>query len=393
MSRRAWVIFKKELIDNLRDRRSLRNVGVSLLLSAGMLAFSLWGLSQLGNAGGLKPVDLPVEGAEHAPGLIEYLRNQNINVLPPVPQPEEAIRNLEQKVVLMVPPSYATDFREGDPATVRLIYDDSQVGARDDVRRVKDLLNQYSRTVGSLRLMVRGVEPSVLFAVAVENTNLATPLARAYILLAMIPLLLLVSVQNAGMYAAIDAMTGERERGSLEALLIAPITPSDLVLGKLGATVVFAAVALGLSVLGTGLALNYTPVDLPGMQLELSLGRGLLMVALFLPAALAICAGQLLAASRSASFKEAQSAMQYVMMVTMVPSFMEMYVPFKPPVWSMLIPVYSQTHLAGKVVRGEVMELNMLLASVGGTLTLFVGLVMASVYLYDRERALFAARG
>lgn len=389
---RAWIIFKKELIDNLRDRRSLRNVLISLLLTPIMISLGLYGLSRMTGQGVTRPLEVPVEGAEYAPGLIDYLKNNNVKVLPPVADPEAAIRNFDHEVVMIIPANYGEEFQKATPATIKLVYDDSQRTARGELSRLRELLRSYSMTVGSLRLMVRGVDPAILQAVAIEGTNLATPLARAFMVISLIPMLLLLAIQSAGLYCAIDAMTGERERGSLEALLITPIRPHDLVLGKLGMTLAFAATALALSVLGSALALNLTPVELPGMRIELSLANGLLTFALLIPLAFLMCTAQILLASHSASFKEAQSGMSYLMLGTMLPSIMDVYLPFKPPVWSMLVPIYSQSHLLGSLLKGDVLQVLPIALSTIGTLVLFGLLLFITIRSYDRERVLFAAR-
>lgn len=386
------VIWKKELIDNLRDRRSLRAVLMNLLLTPVMVSMLLVVASRVSTGETERSVSLPVIGGERAPGLIEYLGRSNLTLKGPVEAPEEAIRALTHAIILEIPEGYSEDFQNGKPAPVRLYYDDSQGAARTDVRRVKDVLRQYSLQVGRLRLMVRGIDPSVTEALAVESTNLATPLARAWALLAMIPLMLIVAILSAGLYTATDTMAGERERGSLEPLLIAPITPAELVVGKLASVVTFSVSGLILSVVGTALALNLTPVDLPGVRVELAPLKAVQSVLFLLPLVLLLNTLQMLLGSRAASFKEAQSSMTVLFMVGMVPSMVEAFVPLRPPLLAMALPVFSQSHLVGKLLRGDSIEPLAVVVSVLGTLLASALVLAITIRAFDRERVVFQAR-
>jgi sodium transport system permease protein len=389
MSRRAWVIFTKELLDNARDRKAWSRSLVMLLIGPLMLVAMIRLVSQLSAKEATTQLELPVVGEERAPGLMEYLGQRNIKAFPAPKDPEAAVRDSVCEVVLVVLPSYGDDFRAGRPAPVRLIYDDSRTGTLPRLARVREALAGYSGTVGSLRLLVRGVNPRVMHALAVENDNLATASSRAQFVFAMVPMFLLMALFIGGLYVAIDVMAGERERGSLEPLLANPVTPAEVVLGKLGATTAFAAVVTVLVAVGFALVLNFTPLDVPGLRIGLEVGGLLKLLGIVAPVVVMASALQMLVASLSRTFKEAQSTAQLLTILPTLPGMLRLFNPSKPPGWAPFTPVYGQNLLIEQVLKGEAVEI-VSVATVSVVTLLAAGILVAiTIWRYDAQRALF----
>src|ERR1700677_2938325 len=112
------VVFRKELRDSLRDRRSVVSAGLYALIGPLLLVPMLGFEGRALDRGSSNMLSIPVQGAERAPGLVEYLRQRNIEVLPAPGDPARAVRDLATDLVLVVPPGYAEDFTAGRPATV-----------------------------------------------------------------------------------------------------------------------------------------------------------------------------------------------------------------------------------------------------------------------------------
>src|SRR5690606_15716040 len=100
----------------------------------------------------------------------------------------------------------------------------------------------------ALRVLARGVDPGVLRPLAIVEHDLSTAASRSVLLLGMLTYFLLLAMLMGGFYLAIDTTAGERERGSLEPLLTAPVSRATLLLGKMGATLTFMALSLALTV-------------------------------------------------------------------------------------------------------------------------------------------------
>ncbi len=94
----------------------------------------------------------------------------------------------------------------------------------------------YAQQIAAQRLALRGVDTQRLAPMAVQDVDVATPAARAQLVLGMLSFFIMLSLLTGGMYLAIDTTVGERERGTLEPLLAAPVPRGSLLLGKLLAT-------------------------------------------------------------------------------------------------------------------------------------------------------------
>jgi sodium transport system permease protein len=173
------TVMLKELIDFARDRRTLF---MALFLSPIIIPVMLVGIStvvQKKNAAQLeKPLELPVIGAEFAPSLIAYLQGHNIVIMPAPADPAVAIREQSEDVILEIDATFPDNWRQSKPAMIEIIHDATRQDARIPVARVEGVLQSYSQTVGSLRLLARGVSPGVMTALQVGHRDLSTPEAK-----------------------------------------------------------------------------------------------------------------------------------------------------------------------------------------------------------------------
>ncbi len=345
-----WVVAHKELLDHLRDARSL--LGSLLLVVLG--PFALWGVSQLlDTLTEDKPLQLPVVGAEYAPGLVEHLRREGVEVGPAPSDPDAVVTSGEAQAVLVVSPDYATSFRASRPARVDLLVDRSRNETQRSARRIQALLHGYAQRAAVLRLMTRGVAPAVSRPLAIETVDLATPAKRGANVLNVIPLFLMLSAFVGGMNLAIDGTAGERERGSLEPLLLSAASRQHIVLGKWVATTVASASIVALTTLAFVLASLL--IDLHKLHITVLLGPsqvGLILAAL-LPLAAFGSALQMLVATFARTFKEAQTYLNLLNLVPTLPAIFLIMKPAAPAAWMMLVPMLSQLEVVVAALRGE----------------------------------------
>ena len=262
MNTAAWVVLVKEVKDNLRDRRTV----ISALLFGplfGPLFFALMvsvmvtrTVNQIDEA-----LELPVVGAERAPNLVQFLEAQNVT-LPPAPEdPQAAVRARRYDVVLVIPPEFAERFAHGDPAPVQIVADSSDGRASKHAARARALVGAYAQRLAQLRVLARGVSPTLMSPIPIEDLDVATPTARSVLVLGMMTYFILFAVLVGGMYLAADTTAGERDRGSLEPLLALPVTRSALVVGKLGATCAYMLTSLAITLTASAVCLRFVPLD------------------------------------------------------------------------------------------------------------------------------------
>ncbi|NTX02887.1 ABC transporter permease [Myxococcus sp. CA040A] len=386
MRRLIGTVFRKELRDYLRDRRT---ASTSLLwaLLAPLLFLVL--INVMASWRKDKPLELPVVGREHAPSLMAFLSRLGVTLKDAPEDYEERIRAGSLDVVLLVPQDYGRDFSSGRTADVNLIMDSSRQSAQRSVQRAQRLLQGYSRHVGDQRLYARGMAPELAMPVRVEELDLSTPERTAAMVLNMLPFFLVMAAFGGGMQLASDTMAGERERGSLEPLLLNPVPHGALVTGKWLATVAMAGVTVLGSLACFIVVVRHVPLEDLGVRARFDAAATLGMVAAILPLALAVSALQMWVATYARSFKEAQMYQSMLMVVPMLPGMMLMLSPMQTKLWMFAVPVVGQQLLAGEVLRGELLgPLPFLIAAASCVAVTLVSL-RVTTGLLSQERIVF----
>ena len=386
-----FTVFRKEVRENLRDRKALFN---SLLLGPILFPLLFIGLAFFSVSKQIERaeqvLEVPVVGPEHAPNLVSFLEQQGMVVQPAPEDPEAMVRRQEVPVIIRIPEKFGEQWTEGTPAEVEVIADPSRRESEIPMRRIQRLLNAYGQQIGVLRLQLRGVSPNLAAPILVRDVDLSTPRSRGLLFMIFLPYLLMITAFTGGMHLAIDTTAGEKERRSLEPLLINPVPRWQIMTGKMVATTVFAFTSLGLTLLSFRFALPYMPTGTLGVDLSLTaqaVGGILLVIG---PVAILAAALLTLLATYAKSFREAQSYMGLVIMIPMIPSILFMANPVKPETWMMAIPMFSQNLLIGEFVRGEVVPASWLGLSMGGTLLIGLMLAFFAATLFNKPRVVFS---
>jgi sodium transport system permease protein len=385
----AGVVFAKEVLDNLRDRRTLLAALLYPFLGPGLILLMVLAIGRLSKEAEL-PLKLPIEGKENAPSLVSFLEQNRVEIEPAPPDPEAAVRSGEAIVVLVIPEDFGGQFREGRPAVVRLVYDPSRNEALPSIQRAQALLNGYAGQIGTLRLQSRGIDPRVVDALAIETVDVSTPQSQGARMLAMAPYLIIISLFVGGMYLAIDSTAGERERGSLEPLLINPVGRGELVLGKAGAVFLFTLVALFETLLGFAVILNLVPLErYLGVQMSLPPKALFSILLVSVPLMVFTVALQLSIASYTKSFKEAQNYISAMLLIPAVPALLMAILPVKESLALALIPTVGQQLFINQILRAEAVNVPHLVVSSLATLAAGAILLLLVIRRYSRESVLF----
>jgi sodium transport system permease protein len=352
-----FIVFGKEFLENLRDRRTL----VSALLFGPLFGPLLFGLmvSRMLNQSVVEsdePLRLTISGSDHAPGLTRYIEAQGVKLtLAKLSENEArgAVRRGTAQVVLIVPEEFGPRFSAATPAPVLLVADSADSQTRKSADRARILLGGYSNTIAQLRLQARGVNPLLALPVAVNEVDVATPAGRAVVVLGFMTYFVLFAVLMGGMYLAIDSTAGERERGSLEALLSLPVARSSLVGGKILATCAYMCISLALSLAAFVGVFHFVPLERLGMSANLNLNTALILFAICLPFVPLGAALMTFVASFTRSYREAQTYLATVLLVPTLPIAFASIYSLKTQSALMFIPSLSQHLLMTSVLKDE----------------------------------------
>ncbi|MBI5353608.1 MAG: ABC transporter permease [Chloroflexi bacterium] len=385
--KKILVIFQKEMLDNMRDYRSwLTGLFWALfgpLLLGGMIML-------LGNTFREKAEQslvLPVSGAENAPNLIAFLEQQDVLIKAAPANPEAAVIAGDINVALIIPSNYGEDFSATKTAKVQLVFDSTRQSAAADINRIQNLLESYSNYIGLLRLSLRGVSPEVIRAVQVEAVDTATPQSQALIFLSMLPYFIIFAIFNGASPVITDATAGERERGSLEPLLINPIPRGSVAIGKMLSAMPFAIFNLIITLAGFAAIFRLLPMEkLLGIQIGLDIGALAAIFLICLPIVFLACAIQTLIASFTKTTKEAGTYLPFIGLIPSLPGLALAFLPVKPELWTMLIPTFGQQILINQFLRAEPISGSNVIVSALLTIILSIGITYIAIKLYESER-------
>jgi sodium transport system permease protein len=383
-----WTIFRKELLDAFRDRRIVLVAFVIMPLAI-PLVFA--GMSTVGARKQVQQLegrlDLPVVGAEVAPNLVRWLGSQNVRVIDPPADVDAAVRSQEFAVILRIDPRYADVWRAGRPAGVEIVYDSSRpLDTGTTVARVQGLLERYGSTVGTLRLVARGINPSVASPLQVGARDVSTPGSRFDLSQQLLPYLLLLLAFIGGMQLAIDATAGERERQSLEPLLATPVSRETIISAKILATAAFALASIAVTLIAYRVAFAIVPSG--GLDTSFEVGpAGLLQLfVIILPVVLLGSTLLTALAAFARSYREAQGYLPLLMFLPMIPSLLLMVSPVRTQLWMLAVPMLSQNQLILRVLRGEPITAAEWAVSIGSGLLVAAVVWVVAARLYHREQ-------
>lgn len=387
--RAAGTVFRKELRDNLRDRRTLISALLMGPLFGPILFAFVINLSLKQSLGDdTEPLDVPVIGREYAPNLIAYLQSHNIDMTA-APSGRaaavEAVSTGVHDLVLVIPESFGAELASTVPATIEVISDQANTQAERESRRLMQALRSYNQELAAMRLVARGVSPAVLRPLNIDVVDVSTPSGRSALLLGMLSYFFLFALLTGGMNLAIDATAGERERGSLEPLLCLPVTRDQLIFGKIFAACAFMSVSLGLSLLSFHVTLQFIPLEKLGMTPNFGALVVVKAFLLLLPFALLGASLMTLVASFTRSFKEAQTWLSVVLLAPTLPILIVSILMVRPSTGLMFIPSLSQHLLLVGLIKNEPVNMLHVLVSVCGTLIVGGLVTLVCARLYRRE--------
>jgi sodium transport system permease protein len=385
-------VFAKEFRENLRERRTVLTallIGPVLLpaLFAAILSLQL----KRSVAEVDRPMLLAVAHPERAPNLLDFLGEYGVTVVPvgyDDAQARAAVKAHRHALVLTVSDDFGVRLAAGDPAALALYSDSSQPEDSADIGRVRALVREYGALLARLRMTARGIDPLLLSPVVLQDIDVSTPAGRSVLILGTLSYLILLTTLMGGLYLAIDATAGERERGSLEPLLTVPVRREWLIFGKILAACAYMILSLTLTVTAFAIVLHFLGLERLGMSVNFGPGVALAVIASCLPLVPLGAALMTVVAAFTRTYREAQTWLGLVLLVPTLPLMFAGAMGLRPSAARMLVPSLSQHFLITSLLRGEALPLEWVALSAGVSLALGALLSVVAGRLYSRERLL-----
>ena len=349
----AWTVYRKEIIDALRDRRTLLTVLMSSVLMGPLVLVAISALvASLESRAELREV--VVVGMERAPTLQNYIERQTYTIRA-APRDFEAQLRAATLVdpVVVVPVDFEAALRRGEAPILEVVADSANQRSLAGSRMIEGLLAGFNRERASLNLALRGVSLELTEAVRIDGRDLASTQTRATQITGMLPYFVMMAVLYGALNAALDTTAGERERGSLEPLLMNPLGRWLLVLGKWGAV---ATVGMLIAVLS---CFSFLPgqwmlrSDTLAAMFQYGPREAALFLVVLLPFAAAVSALLMAVAIRCKTFKEAQASTTVVMLGASLLPLINVFSLGGEEPWYLWIPALAQNLLMTRVLKGE----------------------------------------
>jgi sodium transport system permease protein len=378
-------VFRKEIVDALRDRRTLMTVVLSSVAVGPLVLVLLSGLvAQLEERAEQRVV--VAAGLEHAPSLRNFIERQSFTIREAPPDYEARLRDSRLgEPVLVVGAGFEAALAQGSPAEVWIVSDSSNRAAELGTGRLTQLLDGFSSERGALALALRGVSPDLLRPLDVQPRDLASTRGRGAQFTSMLPFFVLMAVLYGALNAALDTTAGERERGSLEPLLTNPIAPLALVIGKWGAVAAVGMLIAFLSVLSFLPAQWLIRSETLRSLFVFGPREAASFLALLVPLAAALAAVMMATAIRCKTFKEAQANNTVVILAASLLPLVTLFNQGGEQAWYLWVPALAQATLMNRVLRGEP------LAAADVVLPMLLSLLLAALCLAYIARRLHAA--
>ena len=405
MKKKSYVgiIFRKEMIDILRDRRSLL---LSILLPIVLYPAMLWIMGSAFSGIQNEAMTNTTVAVEAESGVYEYLLENVFAGIEGVTvektdDADAALRAGDVKVALRFGPGAMASLTAENPVEAEVIYDQNKSASSASLDYIMVIINTYNsaaqeRKLAELGISLENLTPLHASAVSLAQAEGEEGSDAGMMLSMMLPMMMVILLSVGGMATAVDIFAGEKDRRTFEPLLCTRAKRTDILTGKMGAVVVMSLVgavaSLGGMVLGyvinpTAMTMGMNDVgsfSIPASTLVLT---ALIIIAM----ALFFSGLHVLLATWSRTAKEASTYGSFIMIACYVPVFGSMYMQGGDfTMTHAFIPVMNTVGCLKMVLAG-IADLPYMLATLGTTAFFVIAVLIAGRWMFGKESIMMRA--
>jgi sodium transport system permease protein len=362
--RNIGTVYRKELVDSLRDRRTVISMVAVPLLVMPLLTIGMGVVSAklVGQAMQEVPKVMILAGEDSPKARAELEKLKEVQIVPPKADYAEEISNKQIRAAVKIPEDFDAKLARGEPMTVTIYMYEGELksgfGADRLQRFFRDLRDRSIRE----RLEARQIPESLVRPFEIMRQNVAPPeKVGGAILGGLVPYFVILLCLTGAMYPAMDLTAGEKERGTIETILCSPVSRTHLVLGKFLMVLTASLATEALSIFSLAVSFG------AGKKLLLGVANGAADVALqvtmsgkaavsiffmVLPLAVLFSAALLAIALCAKSFKEAQSYISPLMVVVVMPAVAALLPGVELNTGLALVPVLNTSLISKEIIAG-----------------------------------------
>lgn len=400
------TVWHKEVVDTLRDRRTLIVMLVVPIVLMPALFIVMGKITKWQVKESLtQEITIAIAGERESESIVASLTMDTSVKILSVPDRaacEAAVNGKTAACGLVIAPGFDDIVRQNGKGAVVLIRKGSEFQSLTAAGRVQSALSMWRERVTRSRLEMRNVDPLLLQPIDIESADLASEKEKGgFILGFILPMLLVMWALMGGMFTAIDVSAGEKERSTLETLIQSPASRVAIAIGKLGAIFTIAFGSIVVSMISFVGSFYLFPLELGekmggggaaaegGARIELTMELVILILGVSALLALAFAALQLAMGIYARTFKEAQNLINPLYLIVVMPVALLNAAPgFKPgPGW-FAFPGVNAAFVFREALVGTYDPMH--LGITVGTLTLFAAVsVTVAAWFFTREQVLF----
>jgi len=398
--RNVGIVYRKELVDSLRDRRTVISMIVVPLLVMPLLTIGVGVLSARLVGEAMKEVpQVMVLGGDDSPHVkAELERMKDLRIVPAQPDYANEISNKQIRAAVEIPEGFESKLAAGESSTVKIYMYEGELKSGFGADRLQRFFRELRDRTVREHLAARQLPESLVRPFDIEEKNVAPPeKVGGAVLGGLVPYFIILLCLVGAMYPAMDLTAGEKERGTIETILCSPVSRTHLVLGKFLMVLTASIATAVLSILSMAVSFGIGKKMLLGAArgavdsaLQISItGRAVISIFfVVLPLAVFFSAALLAISLFAKSFKEAQSYISPLMIVVVLPAVAAVLPGVELSPALALVPVLNTSLVSKEIVTGTYHWNYIALIFLSSCVYAGVAIAIA-VKLFQREDVLF----
>jgi len=394
--RKIKTIYLKEMLDTLRDRRTLISM---ILIPIILFPVLIIGMSavmvMIVKKTEAEVTKIVITGKEFAPALVSLIHDGKTFEIVEEEDFKSALKEKNISAALEFTDDFEKKIREEDSTEAIIYYDATELKSEITSVKLKDILKDYQDSVVAARLSERQIDKSLLYPIKVSEENLAPKEKMGGFMLAMfLPYVIVILAMSGAMYPAIDLTAGEKERGTLETILVTPVSRLDIAAGKFLTVLTASMITILLATISMSLSASFGFAKMgqfaSGQPIQFSIRplSILMLLVLMFPIACLFSSALLSVALFAKSYKEAQSYVTPLMFVVILPAMVSFLPGFELDWRLALIPVVNISMATKEVLLGTYKWSFILLIFI--STFIYAGFsIFVTKRLFEKEEVLF----
>ena len=396
-----FTVYRKELRDSLRDRRTLMSmIIIPTLMIPGIMAVAVGVSTKMINKARGEVPTVMVLGGDDSPVLRAALAaDPKLHLVRTAANWKQQISDKQLRAAVEIPAGFDAALDRGTPAEVKIYNYDGELRSGFAVGELRNFLNDYREKTVTTRLVGRGLPAALVKPFEVKTQNVAPPeKVGGNMIGGLIPYLFILLCYTGAMYSAMDLTAGEKERGTMETILCSPVARTDLVLGKFLMVLTASLTAALISMISMGITFVVGGILMGAPRMTTAAKAGplpmldpaglLLVLAMVLPVAVLFSAVLLAVSLFAKSIKEASSYVSPMIILIIIPAMMGLMPGVELNARLALVPILNIALVSKELVSG-VFHWQYLALIFGSTCVYAAAALAFCVHLFNREEVLF----